>query len=212
MIRVLVVDDQPLYREGACAVLAASPELQVVAEAANGQEALVACAQHRPDVILMDLHMPIMDGVVATRRLRLQHPEARIVVLTVFADDTHVLEALRAGAIGYLLKDVTGEHLREAVSAAARGESLLAPAAATHVVAELRRAPLPKALELETPLTAREQDVLGLLARGASNKEIGKALFISEGTVKNHVTSIFGKLAVSDRTQAALRARDLGLS
>jgi DNA-binding NarL/FixJ family response regulator len=212
MIRVLVVDDQPLYREGVCAVLAASPGLKVVGEAANGHEALAECARQRPHVILMDLHMPIMDGVVATRRLRLQHPEARIVVLTVFADDAHVLEALRAGAIGYLLKDVTGERLREAVSAAARGESLLAAAAATHVVAELRRAPLPKVLELETPLSAREQEVLSLLARGASNKEIGKALFISEGTVKNHVTAIFGKLAVSDRTQAALKARDLGLS
>lgn len=212
MIRVVVADDQPLYREGVCAVLGAGPDMQVVADASNGEEALAACARHRPDVVLMDLHMPVMDGVLATRRLRVQRPETRVVVLTVFEDDAHVLEALRAGATGYLLKDATGEQLREAVSAAARGESLLAPSAATHLVTELRRSPASSASPLETPLSARERDVLRLLARGASNKQIARALFISEGTVKNHVTAVLTKLGVSDRTQAALKARDLGLT
>jgi DNA-binding NarL/FixJ family response regulator len=211
MIRVVVVDDQPLYREGVRAVLGGDPALTVVAEAADGQQALEACEQHRPDVVLMDLQMPVMDGVVATRRLTVQLPTARVLVLTTFEDDEHIFEALRAGAVGYLLKDATADRLREAVHAAARGESFLAPAVASLVLGELQRlrARQPEAARID-PFTERERGVLGLLSRGASNKEIASALFLSEGTVKNHLTAIFAKLEVSDRTQAALKARELG--
>jgi len=214
MIRVITVDDQPLYRDGLTAVLSSDPELKVVGEAGDGQQALEVCARERPDVVLMDLQMPVMDGVAATRALKVKHPDSKVLVLTTFDDDDHVFEALRAGAVGYLLKDATGERLKEAVRAAARGESFLAPAVATKVLAELARlrtqAPAGKAAE--SPFTEREAQVLALLTRGASNKEIGAALFISEGTVKNHVTAIFGKLKVHDRTQAALKARELGFA
>ncbi|MBL8956111.1 MAG: response regulator transcription factor [Myxococcaceae bacterium] len=211
-IRVITVDDQPLYREGLATVLGTDPELEVVGEAGNGQEALELCARVRPDVVLMDLQMPVMDGVAATRSIKVKHPEARVLVLTTFDDDDHVFEALRAGAVGYLLKDSTGARLKEGVHAAARGESFLAPAIASKVLAELSRlrAQAPVGKVAESPFTEREAQVLALLVRGASNKEIGGALFISEGTVKNHVTAIFGKLKVQDRTQAALKARELG--
>jgi DNA-binding NarL/FixJ family response regulator len=214
MIRVLLTDDQPLFREGLRAVLTADPGLQVVAEAGNGEEALRACEQHRPDVALMDLKMPTMNGVVATRRLKVQQPGCKVLVLTTFDDDTWIFEALRAGAVGYLLKDATGERLREAVHAAARGESFLDPAVASKVLAELsrlaaQRPPAPSA-DRQNPFTEREAQVLAQLVRGATNKEIAAALFLSEGTVKNHVTSILLKLEVSDRTQAAVRARELG--
>ena len=213
MIRVLLVDDQPLYREGTRAVLSADPEVEVVGEAGNGEQALAACATHRPDVVLMDLEMPVMNGVTATRRLKVQQPTARVLVLTTFEDDEHLFEALRAGAVGYLLKDVTGERLREAVHAAARGESFLAPAVASSVLAELSRlrAMAPVAPAAPSLLSEREAQIVALLARGASNKEIASALFISEGTVKNHLTAVFTKLEVTDRTQAALKARALGL-
>lgn len=209
-IRVLVVDDQALFREGLRAVLSADAGLEVVGEAANGEEALRACERLRPDVVLMDLKMPELDGVAATRRLHVQHPRARVVVLTTFDDDERVFEALRAGAVGYLLKDASAARLGEAIRAAARGESFLHPAVASKVIAELSRlrarAPVPQAL-----VTPRELEVLQRLARGASNKEIAAALFVSEGTVKNHVTSILEKLGVSSRTEAAVRAKELGL-
>ncbi len=212
MIRVVTVDDQPLYRDGLAAVLSTDPELKVVGEAGNGQQALELCARERPDVVLMDLQMPVMDGVAATRTLKLKHPDTRVLVLTTFDDDDHVFEALRAGAVGYLLKDATGERLKEAVRAAARGESFLAPAVAAKVLGELARlrARAPADKPTDNPFTEREAQVLALLTRGASNKEIAAALFISDGTVKNHVTAIFGKLGVQDRTQAALKARELG--
>ncbi|MFT3709912.1 MAG: response regulator transcription factor [Archangium sp.] len=210
MTRVLLVDDQPLYREGIRAVLSsAGGAIEVVGEASNGSEALAACERLRPDVVLMDLQMPVMDGVTATRRLKVAQPASRVLVLTTFEDDDHVFEALRAGAVGYLLKDVTGERLKEAVQAAAAGQSFLAPSVASKVLAELSRRP--RAGEgTASPFTERENEVLALLARGASNKEIAAALFVTEGTVKNHVTQLFTKLGVSDRTQAALRARERG--
>lgn len=209
MIRVLLVDDQPLFREGIRVVLSADPALTVVGESADGQQALSACEKLRPDVVLMDLQMPVMDGVVATRRLKVQHPDTRVVVLTTFEDDEHVFEALGAGAVGYILKDVTGDRLKEAVHAASRGQSFLAPAVASLVLHRLRTQPA--SAQSPSPFTEREASVLALLVRGASNKEIGAALFVTEGTVKNHVTAIFVKLKVTDRTQAALKARELGL-
>jgi DNA-binding NarL/FixJ family response regulator len=156
--------------------------------------------------------MPGMDGVEATRRLRVQLPACRVVALTTFEDDELVFEVLRAGAVGYLLKDAPVARLVEAILAAARGESVLQPSVASKVIAELaRRSSPPAAPSALDKLSERERDVLRLLARGASNKEIAAALFVTEGTVKNHVTSILAKLEVADRTQAALRARELGV-
>lgn len=208
MIRVAIVDDQPLFREGLRAVLSAAPDLEVVGEAGNGEEALKLCAATRPNVLLMDLQMPVMNGVVATRQLKVKWPDCAVLVLTTFDDDEWVFEALRAGAVGYLLKDASSARLQEAVRAAAAGQSFLHPTVATKVLDRLRSgAPATK-----DPFTDRERDVVKLLVRGASNKEIAAALFVSEGTVKNHVTNILEKLGVGDRTQAALKARDLGFA
>ncbi|MBL9016295.1 MAG: response regulator transcription factor [Myxococcales bacterium] len=212
-VRVLLVDDQSLFRAGLRTLLSTRAELEVVGGAENGQAALELAAATRPDVVLMDLKLPVLDGVAATRRLRVQHPDIRIVALTTFEDDELVFECLRAGAVGYLLKDAPIDRLVEAVLAAARGESVLQPSVASKVLAELSRlaSAAPAANEL-SKLSERERDVLRLIARGASNKEIAAALFLAEGTVKNHVTSILDKLEVGDRTQAALRARELGLT
>jgi DNA-binding NarL/FixJ family response regulator len=214
-IRVLLVDDQALFREGLRTLLGMQPGLEVVGEAANGEEALRLAAKLRPQVVLMDLRMPVLDGVTATRRLREAQPDCRVIVLTTFDDDEYVFEGLRAGAVGYLLKDVPSEKLVEAIRAAARGESFLQPSVAAKVIAEFSRLaeqaqakPPPPLVE---PLSERELEVLRLVARGASNKEIAAALFIAEGTVKNHLTSILGKLGARDRTQALLKAQELGL-
>ena len=213
-ITILLVDDQPLFRESLHAYLDLQPGYRVVGEAADGEEALQLAAALQPQVVLMDMRMPGMDGVEATRRLHASHPACRVIVLTTFDDDEYVFEALRAGAAGYLLKDSQPEKLFEAVQAAARGESFLQPSVAAKVVAEFARmaqqaparpAPLPE------PLTSRELEILRLLAAGHSNREIANRLYITEGTVKNHVTDILGKLGVHDRTQAALKARDFGL-
>lgn len=215
-IRVLLVDDQGLFREGLATLLSVRPELEVVGEAANGLEALEKAAALRPQVVLMDLRMPVLGGVEATKRLRAAYPQVRVVALTTFDDDEDVFEALRAGAVGYLLKDVSADKLVEAIRAAARGESFLQPSVASKVVAEFSRLAEVRspALVAEPPVEAlseRELQVLRLLAVGASNKEIALALRIAEGTVKNHLTSILGKLGVRDRTQAALQAKALGL-
>jgi DNA-binding NarL/FixJ family response regulator len=214
-IRVLIVDDQALFREGLRTLLSVRPEIEVVGEAANGEEALRQAAALQPQVVLMDLQMPVLDGAAATRRLREALPACRVIVLTTFDDDEQVFEGLRAGAAGYLLKDVPSDKLVEAIRAAARGESFLQPSVAAKVIAEFARlAPRPAAPKGEPPvepLSARELEVLRRVAAGDSNREIAAALFITEGTVKNHVTSILGKLGVRDRAQAALRAKDLGL-
>jgi len=214
LIRILLVDDQALFREGLRTLLSAQADFDVVGEAANGEEALRLAAELCPSVVLMDLRMPVLDGVAATRRLHVTQPDCRVIALTTFDDDEYVFDALRAGAVGYLLKDASSEKLFEAIRAAARGASFLQPSIAAKVVAEFarladqspqRRQPLIEAL------SDRELEVLRLVATGASNKEIGAALFIAEGTVKNHLTNILGKLGVRDRTQAALKAKGLGL-
>jgi DNA-binding NarL/FixJ family response regulator len=214
MIRILLVDDQALFREGLRTLLSVQPGLEVVGEAGNGEEAVHLAATLRPDVVLMDLHMPVLDGVAATRRLRESRPDCRVIVLTTFDDDEYVFEGLRAGAVGYLLKDVPSEKLVEAIKATARGESFLQPSVAAKVVAEFARmaewAPL-RSDSLVEPLSDREMEVLRLISSGKTNREIADKLVIAEGTVKNHVTSILGKLGVRDRTQAALKARELGL-
>ncbi len=213
-VRVLVVDDQALFREALVTLLGARPEVEVVGEAGNGQQALEQAAALRPDVVLMDLHMPVLDGVATTRRLRVEQPGVRVLALTTFDDDEDVFAALRAGALGYLLKDVSSDRLVEAVLSAARGESVLQPSVAAKVVArfaQLGDAPRSRPQPLVVPLSDRELDVLRLLADGRSNREIATALFLAEGTVKNHVTNVLGKLGARDRTQAALRARALDL-
>jgi len=214
-IRVLLVDDQALFREGLETLLSVHKDIQVVGQASNGQEAVEVAASVRPDVVLMDVRMPVLNGVRATRRLKKALPQCRVIVLTTFDDDEYVFDALRAGAVGYLLKDVASAQLIEAIRAAARGESILEPSVAAKVIAEFTRVssmvPSAQMEQLVEPLSERELEILGLIARGASNKEIADQLFIAEGTVKNHVTHILGKLGVRDRTQAALKARELGL-
>ena len=213
-VRVLVVDDQALFREALVTLLGARPEVEVVGEAGDGQQALERAAALQPDVVLMDLHMPVLDGIATTRRLRVEQPGVRVLALTTFDDDEDVFAALRAGALGYLLKDVSSDRLVEAVLSAARGESVLQPSVAAKVVArfaQLDDAPQPRSQPLVVPLSERELDVLRLLADGCSNREIAAALFLAEGTVKNHVTNVLGKLGARDRTQAALRARALDL-
>ena len=213
-VRVLLADDQALFREALATLLGARTEVHVVGEAGDGFEALQRSEALRPDVVLMDLHMPVLDGIAATRRLRVEQPETRVLALTTFDDDEDVFEALRAGALGYLLKDVSSDRLVEAVLAAARGESVLQPSVAAKVVARLAQldaAPRSRPQPLVVPLSDRELDVLRLLADGRSNREIAGDLFLAEGTVKNHVTNVLAKLGARDRTQAALRARALEL-
>jgi DNA-binding NarL/FixJ family response regulator len=212
-IRILLVDDQLLFRESLNTFLNLQVEFEVVGQAADGQDALAQAAALQPQVVLMDVRMPGMDGVEATRRLHAGQPACRVIMLTTFDDDEYVFEALRNGAVGYLLKDSPPERLFEAIRVAARGESFLQPSIAVKVVEEFARMSHPPAIpaDLPEPLTAREREVLHLLAAGKSNREIAGALFITEGTVKNHVTEILGKLGVRDRTQAALMARQLGV-
>jgi DNA-binding NarL/FixJ family response regulator len=214
-IRVLLVDDQELFREGLETLLSVHNDIQVVGQACNGREAVEVATQVRPDLILMDVRMPVLDGVRATRLLQETLPECRVIVLTTFDDDEYIFDALRAGAAGYLLKDVASARLVEAIRATARGESILEPSVAAKVIAEFTRVssmvPTAQMEQLAEPLSERELEILALIARGASNKEIAAQLFIAEGTVKNHVTHILGKLGVRDRTQAALKARELGL-
>jgi DNA-binding NarL/FixJ family response regulator len=213
-VRVLLVDDQAMFREGLRTLFSVQPDLEVVGEAANGEEAVRLAARLEPDVILMDLRMPVLDGAAATRRIAEAHPDCRVIVLTTFDDDEAVFEGLRAGAVGYLLKDASSEKLFEAVRAAARGESFLSPSVAAKVVSEFARLSNRRAVRSEDLVeqpTERELEVLQLVATGATNKEIARQLFIAEGTVKNHLTSIYGKLSVRDRTEAALKARELGL-
>jgi DNA-binding NarL/FixJ family response regulator len=213
-IRILLVDDQTMFRDGMRVLLSSQPDFQIVGEAADGEQAIQKAVALHPDVILMDLRMPVLDGAAATRRLRVAQPDVRVIVLTTFDEDTAIFDGLRAGATGYLLKDAPTEKLYEAIRAAAKGESFLQPSVASRVVAEFARlsekAPA-WSQELTDPLSTRELEILRLLASGATNREIAAQLVLAEGTVKNHVTNILNKLGVSDRTQAALKARDLGL-
>lgn len=213
-IKVLLVDDQTMFRDGLKVLLRAEQDLEVIGEAGDGEEALEKAADLKPDVILMDLRMPIMDGATATRHLKIRLPECRVIVLTTFDEDAAVFDAMRSGAIGYLLKDAPTEKLYEAIRAAYRGESVLQPSVAARLVAEYSRLAesAPRwSQELVEPLSSREMDVLRLMAVGDTNREIAQKLVVAEGTVKNHVTSIFNKLNVTDRTKAVVRARELGL-
>lgn len=213
-IRLLIVDDQRLMREGLRTLLELEHGFEIVGEATDGQTALDAYAELNPDVVLMDIRMPGMDGVEATRRLCVSWPETRVIILTTFDDDANVFEGLRAGAAGYLLKDLSGEELANAIRTVYSGGGLIEPTVAKRVMAEFARLHPPARLideGLPEPLSKRELAVLKLVSDGLSNREIGNKLGLSEGTVKNYVTSILQKIGVRDRTQAALRGRELGL-
>ncbi len=210
VITVLIVDDHAVVRQGIRAFLATQPDIQVVGEAASGEEALRLVEQLVPDVVLMDLVMPGMDGVEATRRIRRVSPRTQVIVLTSYHDDDHIFPAIRAGALSYLLKDVGPDDLADAVRRVARGEAILHPRVAARVIQELHGA----AREDASPfaeLTERELEVLRLIAEGLSNAEIAERLVISEKTVKSHVSNILSKLHLADRTQAAVYAWKRGL-
>ncbi|MCP4358290.1 MAG: response regulator transcription factor [Chloroflexi bacterium] len=214
-IRILLVDDQALFREGLHTLISVQADMEVVGEAGNGQEAVMAVAKLNPDVVLMDLRMPVLDGVAATRQITADYPQTRVIILTTFDEDEYVFDGLRAGAVGYLLKDVPSAKLYEAIRTTASGQSFLQPSVAAKVVAEFARmgerpSSHPQS-DLVESLSNRELEILQLVATGASNREIGNQLYIAEGTVKNHVTNILGKLGVRDRTQAAIKAKDMGL-
>ncbi|THV23513.1 response regulator [Glycomyces paridis] len=212
MIRVCLVDDQHLVREGVKRLLDLSDEVEVVAEADDGMGALAAIGEARPDVVLLDLRMPRHDGIWTLNALRDSGIDVPVLVLTTFDDDELAIEAIRAGAKGYLLKDVTLDQLVSAVRTLAEGGTMLRPAITDRLLRSLRReAPQDEAGAPPTPLTERETDVLGLLAAGYSNREIAEALFLAEGTVKNHVSSVLLKLGTRDRTRAVLRALHHGL-
>lgn len=210
-IRLLLVDDQRLMRDGLRTLLELEPDLQVAGEAENGEAALELYPQLSPDVVLMDIRMPVMDGVEATRRLRETWPEARVIILTTFDDDEYVFEGLRAGALGYLLKDVSSGELADAIRTVAAGGSMIEPSVARKVLAEFARLAAPPPPKLIDPLSEREREILRLVSQGLTNKEIAAKLYLAEGTVKNYLTSILQKIGVRDRTQAALRAREMGL-
>ena len=213
MIRVLLVDDQTLFREGVRLLLDDTPDIEVVGGAGDGLEAIDAVDRLRPDVVLMDIRMPALDGVAATRRILTRHPETRVVALTTFDDDRLIFDILREGAAGYLLKDAEAAQMIAAIRVAASGQSVLTPAVATKVVSEFARMArmIPVAGAADLGLTPRELQVVRLLVRGASNKEIAGALFVAEGTVKNHLSNIFRKLDVTDRVQAAVKAMSHGI-
>lgn len=204
-IRILIVDDHSVVRQGLQMFLALDPEIEVVGEVGNGAEAVEFVKKAKPDVVLMDLLMPVMDGIEATKIIRREHPDTEVVALTSVLEDNAVVGAIRAGAIGYLLKDTEADELVRAIKAAAAGQVQLSPKAAERLMREVR------APESPEKLTDRETDVLRLLAEGKANKEIARELTISETTVKTHVSNILMKLDVPSRTQAALYAVRIGL-
>jgi two-component system, NarL family, response regulator LiaR len=204
-IRILLVDDHSVVRQGLRMFLELDPEVEVIGEAANGAEALEFLARAKPDVVVMDLLMPVMDGITAIKTIRRDFPGVEVIALTSVLEDASVVNAIRAGAIGYLLKDTGADELRRAIKAAAGGKVQLSPEAAERLMREIR------APESPEKLTERETDVLRLLALGKTNKEIASTLHISETTAKSHVSNILAKLGVPSRTQAALYAARIGL-
>jgi DNA-binding NarL/FixJ family response regulator len=216
-IRLLLVDDQQLLRQGLRLILEMEPGLHVVGEAGDGLEALKAYELLQPDVVLMDIRMPVLDGVAATQRLRQRWPGSKVIILTTFDDDTFVFEGLRAGAMGYLLKDVSAQELAQAIRTVHAGGALIEPSIARKVLAEFSRLAHPQAAAPaktdDAPLEAlseRELEILRLMAQGLANRQIAERLYLAEGTVKNYVSSIFQKLGVQDRTQAVLAAQQRG--
>jgi DNA-binding NarL/FixJ family response regulator len=219
-VRVLLADDQRLVRESLGTLLGLLGGIELVASASDGEEALALAAEHQPQVVLMDLRMPRLDGIEATRLLRERHPEVRVISLTTYADDESVLGALRAGARGYLTKDASGEDIRAAILAVAAGDAALDPAVQLHVVSALGREQAAGAAddagaagsELPDDLTPREAEVLALIAEGLSNAEIAERLFVSPTTVKSHINHLFAKAGLRDRAQAVNYAYRTGIA
>lgn len=211
MIRVLICDDQTIVREGLEMLLKLERDIEVVGLARDGAEAVELTAAKTPDLVLMDLKMPGMNGVEATRRIRARFPTVQVLVLTTYDDEEWVLDALRAGAAGYLLKDTPREKVLEAIRGTVAGKAYVDPAVAGKVLAQMAHAPAKPSTELAEKLSERERDVLRLVARGLTNADIAGQLHLSEGTVRNHVSAIFAKLDVADRTQAAIAAIQYGL-
>lgn len=208
-LRVILADDHPMFREGMAVALSSAPGLEVIAEAANGEEAVAAASRLQPDVVVMDVNMPGLNGIEATRRIVGESPHIGVLVLTMFDEDESVFQAMRAGARGYLLKGADREDVLRAVRAVGSGNAIFGPALARRLIGYFtsgRAGAAPFA-----NLTEREREVLELLARGRTNAEIGRQLMISAKTVRNHVSNVFAKLQVSDRTQAIIRARGAGL-
>lgn len=219
VIRVVLADDQRVVREGLATLLNLLPGIEVVGAAADGEEAVALAIDLNPDVVLMDLRMPNCDGVAATRRLREEAPAVRVLVLTTYADDRSVIDALRAGARGYLTKDAGAEQIQQAIQQVVRGQAVLDPAVQHHVVEALAgetpataAAPAPPDVVLPDGLTAREAEVLALIAGGLSNAEIAVQLYVSETTVKSHINHLFAKTGVRDRAQAVAYAYRHGLA
>ncbi|MEU5837748.1 response regulator transcription factor [Streptomyces diacarni] len=213
MIRVLIVDDQAMVREGFSVLLGAMPDIEVAGEAAGGEEAVAKVAELRPDVVLMDIRMPGMNGLEATKEIAALDSGTKVLILTTFDLDEYVYQALRAGASGFLLKDASTGQLAEGVRVVASGEALLAPTVTKRLITEFSRlgGPRPQAPERVEELTERETEVLALVAQGLSNGEIAEHLIVAESTVKTHVSRILVKLGLRDRTQAAVFAFEVGL-
>ncbi len=215
-VRVLLADDQRLVRESLATLLGLLDGIELLATASDGEEALMLTAEHGPDVVLMDLRMPRMDGIEATNRLRASHPEVRVIALTTYADDESVLGALRAGARGYLTKDASSQDIRAAILTVAAGDAALDPAVQCHVVAALAgdgaHATAPRTPELPDDLTPREAEVLALIAEGLTNAEIAERLVVSPTTIKSHINHLFAKAGLRDRTQAVNYAYRTGIA
>lgn len=210
-LHMLIADDHPLFRKGMRALLATALDIMVVGEASTGQEAIELAASLQPDVILMDLQMPGVHGVEATRQILHTSPHIRILIVTLFEDDTSVFAALRAGARGYVLKDAQEEEMLRAIRAVGSGEAIFSAAVATRLIDYFAASRPTLAKDLFPSLTEREREILQLIARGSSNSDIARQLFLSAKTVSNYISNIYSKLQVTDRTQAVIRARDAGL-
>jgi DNA-binding NarL/FixJ family response regulator len=210
-LRVIVVDDQQIVREGLATILDLLPDVSVVGSASNGAEALELVARRQPEVVLMDLHMPVLDGVAATRRIVAEHPSSAVLSLTTFGEDDDALEALRAGARGVLTKDAGHQEISRALHQAAAGHMTLAPALQARLLAAAAPADAPTRTELPDGLTAREAEVLGLIAAGFTNREIAERLVVSEATVKTHINHLFAKIDARDRAAAINYAAEHGL-
>jgi DNA-binding NarL/FixJ family response regulator len=210
VIRVLIADDHTLFRSGLRALLNLFPDIQVVSEASTGEETFAKVVELQPDIVLMDIQMPGVNGIEATRQIALRHPKTGVIVVTMFEDDSSVFSAMRAGARGYILKDAGEEEVLRAIRGVASGEAIFGPAIARRLVHFFSKPPTNSDLVFPE-LTEREREILGLIARGESNAEIVQSLVLSPNTVRNHISNIFSKLQVADRAEAIIRARDAGL-
>lgn len=210
-IRVVIADDHPLFRNGMSSLLQSVPELEVVGFATNGEEVIAQADALEPDVLLMDIQMPLISGIEATRRIVSKHPQIRILVLTMFEDDHSVFTALRAGARGYILKDADEDEILRAIHAIARGEAIFSPTIAQRLIDFFSAPRTPLSPQIFPELTEREREILDLIAQGNNNNEIARKLSLSLKTIANHVSNIFSKLQVADRAQAIVRAREAGL-